>query len=93
MITNPSPKARFIHSKEFVEKHRELMQRDDLQRGLDYALLEYQKEVAMRTNEQMAGTGHFRIVGALEFIQILKDLAEPMAIMPKREDKTLNYRA
>lgn len=52
------------------------MQRDDLREALDFALLQYQTRVALITNESMAGGGHFRMLGALEFIQELITLAE-----------------
>lgn len=74
--TNPTPKQRFQADKKAVENHRSLMQRDDLQRSIDFALLEYQHQVALRTNEQMSGSGHFRMLGALEFIGQMKNLAE-----------------
>lgn len=93
MITNPSPKARFMGSKANVEAHRSLMQRDDLQHSIDFALLEYQRRVAMITNEQLAATGHFRILGALEFIQTMKDLAESTPEPTKIIPPSLNHRA
>ena len=69
------------------------MQNPVLERALDYALLEYQKVVAMKTNEQLAATGHFRILGALEFIQTMKDLAESQVEPPKVITPSLNHRA
>lgn len=79
--------------KSFVEEHRELMQSNVLQRSLDFALLEYQKQIAVRTEPQMASTGHFRMLGALEFIQIMKDLAESTPEPTKLVTPSLNHRA
>lgn len=80
-------------SKVFVEAHRALMQREDLQRSLDFSLLEYQKQVSVRTEPPLAATGHFRVLGALEFIQILKDLAESVPEPTKIVPASLNHRA
>ncbi len=80
-LPNPVPieltfKARFLGVKGYVTTHRELMVRDDLQRALDYALLEYQLQVARTTDMAMAGAGHYKMVGVAEFISVLKRLAE-----------------
>lgn len=79
-VINPSPKTRFMSSKANVERHREMMQNDYLQTSLDFALLEYQAQVAVRTPENVAGAGHFRMLGALEFVQTLKTLAESVQV-------------
>jgi hypothetical protein len=61
----------------YVETHRALIQRDDLQRGLDYALLEYDRIlIEQRNDANTAAAGFFKIMGAHEFIQCLKTLAE-----------------
>ena len=83
---NTPPKDRFKEIPEFVHAHRELMQSPNLRRSLDYALLEYQRRVCRETNEQMAGAGHFRMLGATEFIDVLINLAEtiPMPTLVPR---------
>lgn len=74
---NPSPKARFMLTKAYVETHRNLIFRDDLQRGLDYALLEYQRVLCeQRSDMSGAAANHFKLMGAQELIHVLKTLAE-----------------
>jgi len=70
-----------------------MMQEPDLQTSIDYALLEYQHQLNLRTPEQMSGAGFFRMSGALEFINELKNLAEstPRAVPQDRDN--LNHQA
>lgn len=89
---NPSPKARFLSVKPYVNTHRDLVLRDDFQRALDYALMEYQTQVARNTDYAMAGAGHFRIVGALEFVTVLKTLSEQGVPQPARKPADLDHR-
>lgn len=77
IVTNPSPKARFLTSKTETQAHRSLMQRADLQRSLDVALMEYQGQLAVRTADKEfnhCAAAHLKMVGALEFINTLKNL-------------------
>ena len=90
---NPTPKQRFMSSKDAVAAHRSLMQRDDLQMSLDFALLEYQRRVVQSINDSMAGAGHLRIVGALEFLSTLKSLAESMPTPVLVDHDNLNQKA
>ena len=91
-IINPSPKTRFQSARSNVESHRSLMQRDDLQRSIDAALLEYQAQVCLRTNEQMAGAGHLRMLGVHEFLQVLRHLGESYS-GPRATDSPINHKA
>lgn len=77
----------------YVSTHRDLIQRPDLQRSLDFALLEYQTQVARHTDSAMAGAGHFRMVGALEFVTVLKTLAETSVALPIKKDPGLDHKA
>jgi hypothetical protein len=80
---NPSPKARFIGVKAYIDTHRELIQRPDLQRGLDSALAQYAWELsAVDMDGNKAAQHQFKLVGAHEFIRTLKSLAE-QPIVPK----------
>lgn len=73
---NPSPKARFIAYKPFVDAHRELIPKPELQRAIDYSLLEMSHQLASITDGTNAGANQFKLVGAQEFVRILKTLAE-----------------
>jgi hypothetical protein len=90
---NPSPRVRFQSVPENIKRHRELVTRDDLQTSLDFALLEYQRLVMKTTEPQVAGMGHFKMAGALEFIHAFKTLAEQEQVPEKKDFGKLNYKA
>lgn len=92
VVINPSPKTRYMSDTKRISIHRELMQRDDVIMALDFALLQYQSRVAQITNESMAGAGHFRMLGALEFIQELITLAESQTIRPVKDTGNLIHK-
>lgn len=92
-ITNPTPRQRFQQSAKTVSAHRELMQRPDLEAGMDFALMEYQRQLAQSvTTFNDAAANHFKITGALEYIQTLRNLAEPSALpsLPKQDNLPQN---
>ena len=95
MITlNPSPKTRFQADKKLVEQHNRLIERPDLQTSIDYAMLEYQAQltgVAAGGNE--AAAAHFRLMGAHEFVNILKRLTEQFTPAVVKQQDNLNHRA
>ena len=64
-----------------IAAHMDLISRDDFQRAIDHALMEYQLRVAANTDTNTAGAGHFKSVGAVEFVATLKTLAiQPAAL-------------
>ena len=77
---NPSPKQRFVAVKAYVDAHRELMQRPDLQRAVDSALAHMLWLEAGGANDgNSAAASHYRLAGAHSFVQIMKELAESRA--------------
>lgn len=79
VVTNPLPKTRFQETDKNVTKHRDLIGSDNFQRAIDFALLQYQAQVALEPlngNFNAAAAAHFRQLGALEFVQTLRLLAE-----------------
>lgn len=81
---NPSPKARFLNYKPFVDSHRELIQKPELQRGIDFSLLEMQLRQSEKVSDgNSAAAANYRMEGALEFVRTLKTLAE-VQVVPKR---------
>lgn len=80
---NPSPKARFLAYKPYVDAHRELMPKAELQRAIDYAMLEMFHQLSTATDGTNAGANQFKLVGAQEFVRIMKNLAE-QPVIPAR---------
>lgn len=85
--TNPSPKLRFLNDKVAVHAHREIMQSPSLQHSVDMALLEYQGILQLRTPPEAPAVGHLKMVGALEFLSVLKNLGEATAPVPVVVDR------
>lgn len=72
---NPTPKARFIESQELVKSHMALIEREDFQRALDAALLQYQLTLSLEAKDaNAAAAAHFKITGVLEFLHQFKYL-------------------
>jgi hypothetical protein len=78
VVTTPSPQARFLAIKHVVDAHRELLQRQDLQIGLDYA----QQQLSWKLTEgggidaNNAAARLYMLKGAHEFVRIFKTLTE-----------------
>ena len=74
--------------KRCVDDHRELMQRPDVQLGLDYALgqMMWDKSHGVNTlvpvDGNAAAANYYMLLGAHEFIRVFKSLAESPQIIP-----------
>ncbi len=78
VITNPTPKARFQESGQNVSNHRDLIGSREFERATDFALLEYQRQLSMQdiSNLNTAAAAHIKMLGAMEFLQVLRNLSE-----------------
>lgn len=95
VVTNPSPKKRFQESVDNVSKHRDLIQTREFERAIDFALLQYQANLAQvdLANFNLAASCHLRMLGAQEFVQVLRMLGESVS-MPNRVGlEELNHNA
>ncbi len=93
---NPSPKSRFQESKDNVQKHRDMLQTREFERAIDYALAEYQRIMAqgpMDSSPNLALAGHYKQMGAVEFVHVLKTLAEPPPAISPRIIDQLDHKA
>lgn len=86
IVTNPTPKQRFAEIKDLVSKHRDLVASPQFQVAADFALLEYQRQLSMTPfeNYNACAASHMRVVGAQEFLQQFRNLAET-SVPAKRE--------
>jgi len=74
---NPTPKARFLAYAPFVNSHRDLIAKPELQRAIDYALLERLNELAAATVDGSSAAARFyQLQGAVEFATCMKKLSE-----------------
>lgn len=85
--TNPTPKARFQSEVGNVTAHRSMMELPAFARGIDAALLEYQKLLSEQVVDGNTGmSAGFRAQGALEVMSVLKTLSETTQRPTPRRD-------
>ena len=74
---NPTAKARFQESSDNVKKHQAMIQLGEFQRGLDFARLEDQRQLAEGVNDMnKAAVAGIKIQAVEEFLIVLKYLGE-----------------
>ena len=79
-LINPTPRARFQVSSDNVSKHRDLVDRNEFQRGADFALLQYSAELTEKeSNPTVIG---LKIAGAHEFLKTFRLLSEKPDLKP-----------
>lgn len=96
VVTNPSPKSRFQESSQNVSTHRELVGSNALQRALDFALLHYQQNLYNmhdHTNPELGRLIGTKLVGAMEFVHVFRNLAEAPNPPSPKPDYNLNPKA
>lgn len=71
---------RFMESADNISKHRQILDFPGLQRGLDFALLQYQARLSSATSLENSAGNMMKLVGAQEFIQEFKLLAETFQV-------------
>lgn len=73
-----SPQARFQASLEAVEKHRSLVSHPSFEKSVETALLQYQHQESAKASRtlEIAAATQFKISGAHEFVQLLRNLSE-----------------
>ena len=82
---NPTPKKRFSDYKAYVDAHRELMQKPEVQRAFDFALMQMFHELADKsTDGNSAAANQYKMIGAKEFIYTVRNLAEVQAAPAKK---------
>lgn len=89
-VVNPSPKDRYLADAVVVKNHREMFSHPTAQQAIDMALLHYTTVLAtQRPDMSGAAANHFKTAGALEFVHILKTLAEPAQVASPMKDHNL----
>lgn len=91
---NPSPKLRFLQDEANAKAHHALIERDDLQRSLDAALMQYQLMLVFDAKDaNAAAAAHFKIAGVHEFLHQFKYLAEQAVPQKTKPMGQLDYTA
>jgi hypothetical protein len=75
---NPTPKTVFRESTDNIKAHNELTQSRPFTRAIDFALLEYQRELANECLKDMGKSAFvgLKMTGAQEFVRTLRGLAD-----------------
>ena len=82
MNPNPTPKARFLENPSWVSKHRELIVSDAFLKATDYGMSQYQVLLSTQVNDgNTAMAAGYKLQGALEFLETLRQLSEPPKLM------------
>ena len=73
-----SPRERFWQNKDAVEKHRSLVSHPSFEKSLEVALAQYQHQESFKAdrNLEIAAATQFKISGAHQFVQLLRNLSE-----------------
>lgn len=93
-LKNPTPREQFRQSGDNITKHRNLVDSPEFERAVRFGLLEYQVLLAgqIRDGNSAMATG-FKLQGALELMQVMRNLSETAAPQQRMLDKGLNHDA
>lgn len=90
---NPTPKQVLLLDAAGLKQHEKLMSDPQLYASLDIALLEYQRRLSnQRVDGNGAASNHFKITGAIEFLDVLKNLSQTNTPTPVRTPGELNQK-
>jgi hypothetical protein len=93
-VINPSPRQRFQSLPGILNPHREMVSSDIFRVAADHAMLQYQADIAEQTRDgNSAVAAAYRLLGAQEFLQTLRLLAEMPRPVPVAADHNLNPEA
>lgn len=98
MPLNPSPKWRFLQSKDFIAAHRDLMDSEEFQRSVDCGLAQYIRGLVdtapgdVTSSTYMAASASLfqRVVGVHEFLSVLRNLSEMPPVKTPRANDNLS---
>lgn len=92
---NPSPKERFLESRQNISDHRAMVETRTFQRAIDYSLLQYQIKLTeeISANPQMAGGQAWKLAGVTEFVAMLKTFSETPTIVRRIVTDNLDHKA
>ena len=94
IVTSPNPRAQFQSSGDNVSKHRDMIGSPVFERALHFALLQYQADLCQDDNNlNECAARHLRIRGAMEFVRVLRLLAETPTIPTVKRQDNLDHKA
>lgn len=92
---NPTPMQVLHSSKEMLHRHRELMQQPAFVQAVQMAEAQYVRMLATSRSVcdgNTAAANFYKISGASEFINVLKNLGETAPLPPQSTDRKLDHK-
>lgn len=92
MNYNPSPKSEFVKNADIVANHHRLVEDPGLQHALQVAFQEMSRRIANNTppdNMGACASGHLRMLGAQDLIEVFLNLAETPMVESKKDNTNL----
>ena len=94
VVFNLPPKARFQESGGNISQHRDLLQNVAFQRAIDWALLQYQRQLCEeQLDMNQSAAAYLKLKGAQEFVRCLFMLAESATMEVTQKIQNLNHSA
>lgn len=95
IVKNPTPRQRFQEDPKIISSHRDVVGDPKFAYALDMALLEYQRvqSMAPQENYNACAAAHFKLVGAMEFMQLLRNLGESPTLPAAKPTANLDHKA
>lgn len=88
---NPSPKTRFRESADNISRHKAILETRELERGMDFAKLEFVSNVAASiTDNSSAMAAGYMIMGMEQFCHTFRTLTETPSLIVKRPTDNLS---
>lgn len=89
---NQTPKQRFQAMSAWVGAHRQMVDSEPFVRACDMALLQYQQTVTANiTNGEGAGAAGLKMQGAIELLNVMRNLSESQTPTVRRPDDNLSH--
>ncbi len=91
-IRHPTPRQRFLLNGTFLKEHHNLVDSSAFERGCDYALLQYQRQLSESVTDAVgAGAAGLKMKGVMEFLAVLRSLADTSLPPQRRPDDNLQH--
>lgn len=91
-IRHPTPRQRFLMNGAFLKEHHNLVDSIAFERGCDYALLQYQRQISENiTDANGAGAAGLKMKGVMEFLAVFRSLADTSLPPQRRPDDNLAH--
>jgi hypothetical protein len=89
MNYNPQPKIEFQKDPKNIDAHHVVVVDPAVRRGIEVALAQMTRQIVDSIDPQLAGAGHFRVLGAHDLVATFYSLAETPQIATAKDPNNL----